>query len=250
MIRSKWMVVAVWLVGCSRLSVGPDPAGSVAGGPPPVAPSASLVEPDPPAPIAPGQGTAPSESQVAALLQRSYDEEAAGKLEPALAALDGVHATTRTAYVLALRRGWLLYRLAKYDDSVTEYGRAAALAPDAVEARVGSLAPLAAARRWNDVEAAARDVLAKDPANYSATLRLAFALYSQARFGDAEATYRRLAALYPGDVEVRGGLAWSLLKMGRARDAAAEFAAVLAVAPQNKLALDGAKAAGAAPERR
>lgn len=234
MIRSKWMIVAACLVGCSRFSVGPEPA--------------ELDPPPPPAAqAAPGQGTAPPESsEVTALLQRSYDDEAAGKLESSLAALDGARATNRTAYVLALRRGWLLYRLAKYEDSATAYARAAALAPDGVEARVGSLAPLAASRRWNDVESAARDVLAKDPGNYSANLRLAFALYSLARFTDAEACYRRLAALYPGDVEVRDGLGWSLLKMGRARDAATEFAAVLAVAPQNRLALDGARAAGAA----
>lgn len=230
MIRSSGMFVVMCLAGCSQLPIGPEPAASVAS----ATPAPALLEPG---------GGAP-EPQSPALFQQSYDDEAAGKLEASLAALDGVHATGRAAYVASLRRGWLLYRLGKNDDSVLEYGKAAALAPDSVEAKVGSLAPLAALRRWTDVEAAARDVLTRDAGNYTATLRLAFALYSQARFADAEAVYRRLGKLYPSDVDVRDGLGWSLLKLGRARDAGAEFAEVLAIAPQNRLALDGAHAAG------
>jgi tetratricopeptide (TPR) repeat protein len=189
-------------------------------------------------------GASPSELPDPALFQQSYDEEAAGRLETALGALDHLHAAGSSEYVATLRRGWLLYRLGKNEDSVVAYGKAATLAPDAVETRLGSLAPLAALRRWNDVEVAARDVLGKDPANYSASLRLAFALYSQARFADAEVAYRRLSRLYPSDVDVRDGLGWSLLKLGRASDAAREFAAVLAIAPQNALAQDGMRVVG------
>jgi Flp pilus assembly protein TadD len=88
----------------------------------------------------------------------------------------------------------------------------------------------------------ARDVLKSDPASYTANIRLAFALYSQARFAEAEPVYRSLSALYPSDVEVRDGLAWSLLEEGKTDEASAELGEVLAVAPQNALAKDGVKA--------
>jgi tetratricopeptide (TPR) repeat protein len=179
----------------------------------------------------------------AARFQKSYDAEAAGNLEDALAALEPSPTNAPAAYVAQLRRGWLLYRLGKSADAVQAYERAVALEPASIEAKVGELAPLAALRRWVDVERVARDVLRKDPASYQATIRLAFAQYSQAKFADAATTYRGLLAAFPSDVDVRGGLGWSLVKLGKTDEAAATFAQVLEVAPKNALALDGARAA-------
>jgi Flp pilus assembly protein TadD len=114
-----------------------------------------------------------------------------------------------------------------------------------VEARLGALPVLAASRRWRDVETTARQILDRDPASYTASLRLAYALYSLGRYPEAEVVYRKLAALYPGDLEVRSGVGWSLLKMGKKADAAIAFASIVDVAPKNALALDGLKLARA-----
>lgn len=234
MSTAKWIGVAMLLViGCSKSGIEAEPPVTSGVGPTPTAPPTEVA-----APSAPTAQAGASTGEALAF-QRSYDEEAAGKNDAALAALEGLRLSGNALYVAELRRGWLLYRLGKHGDAVTAYGRAIALEPLSVEAKVGVLAPLAASRRWADVEGTARDVLKRDVGNYSATLRLAFALYSQAKFGEAEGTYRALVAAYPSDVDARDGLGWSLLKLGRTRDAQAVFAEVLAVAPKNALALDG-----------
>lgn len=186
----------------------------------------------------------PASAADGAQFQKSYDDETAGKLETALAALDGIGASGTAGYVAQLRRGWLLYRMGKHADAVKAYAKASALDPASVEAKVGALVPLGELRRWIDIEAMAREIVRKDPGNYTANLRLAFALYSQAKFADAEAAYRTVLAGAPSDVDARAGLGWSQLKLGRARDAQATFTELLGYAPKNALALEGMKALG------
>ena len=154
--------------------------------------------------------------------QKSYDEEALGHFDVALSALDDTPTTPNASYVAELRRGWLLYRIGKNAESVAAYRKAISQTPASIEARGGALAPLAAQRRWMDVETTARDVAPEgDPGNYQASIRLAFALYSLAKFADAAAGYRGILAAYPSDVDAADGLGWSLLRSsGRRTDAA------------------------------
>jgi urea transporter len=190
-----------------------------------------------------GVASAVAEGGAADQFQRSYESEASGKTGDALAAIDGLPAPQRDGYVAQLRRGWLLYKLGKSAESIDAYGKAVALEPRSIEARVGALLPAMALRRWADTETGAREVLKLDPGNYLANLRLAFSIYNLGRYPEAAALYKRLAEAYPSDVEVRGGLGWALLKQGKANDATAEFRAVLEIAPRNALAADGLKAA-------
>jgi tetratricopeptide (TPR) repeat protein len=191
-----------------------------------------------------GIAEAGAEGGAADQFQKSYDSEAVGKPQDALSALDSLPAPQHDGYVASLRRGWLLYKLGKYAESIDAYARAIAQEPKSVEARVGVLLPAMALRRWADVENGAREVLKLDPANYLATLRMAFAVYNLGRYPEAAALYQRLGEGYPSDVDVRAGLGWSLLKMGKTGEATAEFRAVLEIAPRNALAADGLKAAG------
>ena len=69
----------------------------------------------------------------AELIQRSYDSEATGRLADSLSVLDQLSAPRRDAYVVTLRKAWLLYRLGRYAESTEVYVRAIALAPAAVE---------------------------------------------------------------------------------------------------------------------
>lgn len=180
----------------------------------------------------------------AALFQQSYDEEAAGRQAAALAALDRLPEARAVGYVAQLRRGWLYYRLGRNLEAIEAYGKAAALAPGSVEARVGMLLPLLGERRWSSAEKTAREALKIEPGNYLATLRLAWSLYNLGRYGEAVTAYKKLSDAYPGDVEVRTGLGWALLKHGRTAEAAAQFREVLDVSPKNTLARDGLAAAG------
>jgi tetratricopeptide (TPR) repeat protein len=185
----------------------------------------------------------PPESEGTEQWQRSYEREAAGQLAEALAALDALPQGRKGEYLALARRGWLLYRLGRSDAAVDAYQRAAAAAPGAVEPRVGLLLPLSALRRWNELAAAAKEVLSLEPRSYYGTLRLAFAHYNLGRFGEAATLYAQLKASYPSDLEVRSGLGWSLLKQGKTAEAAREFRELLAVSPRHALGRQGLDAA-------
>jgi tetratricopeptide (TPR) repeat protein len=177
------------------------------------------------------------------LFQESYDQEAAGKNQEALSTLDKLSSEKRDSYVALLRRGWLCYRLGRNAPAIEAYTKAIAVAPKAVEPRLGILLPLLAEKQWATTEKYAREVLKVAPENYLATLRLAFALYNQGRFAESRTLYQRIVNAYPSDAEARGGLGWALLKLRKSRAAAAVFRAVLDFAPRNTLAQHGLVAA-------
>jgi tetratricopeptide (TPR) repeat protein len=178
--------------------------------------------------------------------QQSYEHEGAGKLKEALADLDGVPASRKDAYLTLARRGWLLYRLGVYDQSVESYQKAIEVLPKSVEPRLGILLPLQALRRWSEAEKTAKEVLRIDPNNYLAVLRLAYSVFNLHHYPMSTALYQKLKELYPSDVEVRSGLGWSLLKQGKSAEAAREFRELLSISPRHALAREGLQAATAA----
>jgi len=169
----------------------------------------------------------------------SYQHEAQGKYAEALADIDALTPQQRRTYVYQLRRGWLLYLLARHWDSIEAYRAAIKLHPKAVEPRVGLMLPEMALLMWMDVLETGKAALKLDPHNYLANSRMAWANYSLGRYKQAEALYRRILVAYPADVEMRVGLGWSLVKQGRYGTALAEFEAVLEFAPDNASAQAG-----------
>ena len=215
--------------GAAVVPVAPE----VATAPAAPSPEVSVVEPPP---VAVG-GTA-------SLYQESYDAEATGKLADALASMERLAASDADAYLVELRRGWLLHRLGRNVEAAVAYAKACDAAPRSVEARVGALAVLVALRRWATAETTAREALQLDPGNYLASLRLAYSLYNRGHYGEAKALYQGLTEAYPSDTDARAGLGWSLLKLGKGFEAAKTFRAILDVAPRHALARDGLKASG------
>jgi tetratricopeptide (TPR) repeat protein len=188
----------------------------------------------------------PSSSEAARAWQASYAAETAGNFDAALRALEQLPAPQKSAYTAACRRGWLHYRLGRYADSATAYNVAIELEPDAVEARVAQLLPLMALTKWKEVIKAAQDTLKRDPQNYLALQRMAYAQYASQHFPEAEQTYRRLVRLYPSDVEMRAALGWAVLRMGKQAEAAELFRTVLELSPKHESATSGFQAASAA----
>lgn len=174
--------------------------------------------------------------------QESYALEAAYNYDRALRQLAGIPAEGPDAYLLPLRRGWLLYLLGRYDESVTAYRRAVAANDTAIEAHLGLTLPLMALRRWGEAEQAARAVLAQAPGDYLAQSRLAYCLYSAGKHGPAAQVYAELVARYPADVEMRTGLGWARLKLGDTAGARSAFADVLHLVPDHSSAQDGMSA--------
>lgn len=193
-------------------------------------------------PLGAGAAKSPADSSY---FQESYDQEALGKTQEALAALDRLSPEKNGSYLANLRKGWLQYRLGKNGPAIEAYTKAITLAPRAVEPRLGILLPLLAEKQWFAAEKNAREVLKLDPENYLATLRLAFALYNQNKFAESQPLYQKLVDAYPGDPEVRSGLGWALLKQHKTKEAVAVFKALLDFAPKNALGQQGLAAAGA-----
>jgi tetratricopeptide (TPR) repeat protein len=188
----------------------------------------------------------PSNGEAARAWQASYAAEAAGNYEAALKALDQLPASQRQGYVAYFRRGWLQYCLGRHSEAVSAYAAAIKLEPDSIEARVAQLLPLMAASKWSELIKAAQDTLKRDPQNYLALQRMAYAQYNSQRFPEAEQSYRRLVKLYPSDVEMRAALGWAVLRMGKQPEAAELFHSVLELSPKHASATAGLQAAGAA----
>lgn len=231
-------LLPILLLSCSTRSGAEEARTARKNAPAPTAPAAP-----PAAPSAAASAAPRPVSEAGKVFQQSYDDEAVGKLEAALSGMDALPAPHKDGYVAQLRRGWLLYKLGKNAEAVAAYAKATELESGSIEARVGATLPLMAQRKWADVEAMCKDVLARDAGNYLAGLRQAFAVYSLGRYPEAEALYRKLLGFYPSDVDARAGLGWSLFKAGKKDDAAKVFADVLDISPRNALALDGIRLA-------
>jgi tetratricopeptide (TPR) repeat protein len=171
--------------------------------------------------------------------EASYNAEATGRLETALDVLAELPPAERNAYLASYRRGWLLYRLGRYAESVSAYRIAVSQEPAAIEGRVALQLPLMALTKWNDVTQVAEEVLKVDPENYLTMQRLALAKYSTQHYPEAEALYRRVLMLYPSDIETRACLGWTLLRMGKQPQAVAMFNQVLAVSSLHVSATQG-----------
>lgn len=191
-------------------------------------------------------GAAAAADPVADAYRQSYAHEAKGELLDALAVLDALPKAQRGTYLYQLRRGWLLYLLGRPWDAIEAYRAAGKLEPKAIEPLLGLMLPEATLLLWLDVVETGRAVRAKDPHNYTATSRMAWAYYSLGRYGDAERYYLELLELYPSDVEMRVGLGWSQLGQGRRQAARVSFEAVLQAAPDHPTAARGLALATAA----
>lgn len=179
------------------------------------------------------------EDPQAMLFQTSVEQESKGAFTEALASLDMISGPRVGSYMVQLRKGWLLYMLGRWDASITAYAAAVKAEPGSVEARLGMMLPQLAARKWSDALKTGLDVLKKDPANYLANSRVAYANYNLGKWADAEKHYRTVLDLYPGDIDMRSGYAWSLLKQGRFAEARSQFLRILEVSPRHPASNDG-----------
>ena len=169
----------------------------------------------------------------------SFELEGKGKYEDALDALTKIQGERKGSYMVTLRKGWLLYNLGKYKNSISHYKLAIQSKPGSLEAKLGLMLPLMAKRQWLDVEKVALDALKLDPKNYLAHSRLAYSYYNLQRWGKAEQHYAVIVELYPGDVDMRSGYGWSLFKQGKHEEAKREFKQILRYSPTHSAALEG-----------
>jgi len=181
--------------------------------------------------------TATDTTAVQECFRQSYKAEAAGQYQDAIKALQSVP----KSYVVEYRTAWLSYQNKDYVGAETHYQAALKVAPESLEARVGSLLPLLAQQRYADVETAARQILRTDPNNYTAALRLSVALRWQGKFPQAEEIATRLSNLYPTDTSFLLELAYAKWGQGLKPAAKALFNKILILDPDNATAKDALK---------
>lgn len=159
--------------------------------------------------------------------QRSYQLEAAGKYAEAIAAIDAVPVNGPEAELRLLRRGWLQYLPGNFDESIREYRLAIERNSRSVDARLGVILPLLAAKRWRDAEISAKSALELSPNNYTALVRLAVAQEGQKDWNDMAKTAAALVTGYPSDATAYVYLGRAQAQLGRREDALAAYTAVL-----------------------
>ncbi len=183
-------------------------------------------------------------SKIPALFESSFAYEATGDYARALNDTLQVLRQAPDHYLGNLRAGWLYYLKGRYADAVKRYEKAQALAPKAIEPKLGAMLPLMAAKRWGEAEALGKAVLARAPHNYTAGSRLAFIAFSLGRYKEAERRYRAVLEDFPSDTEMTLGLAWTYVRQGRTAEARALFQQVLEVHRKNVNAQAGLDALG------
>lgn len=127
----------------------------------------------------------------------SYQLEQAAKYDEAIDALKPVG--YKSAYLLELRLGWLYYLSGNYAVSRQHYTSAMRTNTKSIEPRLGLLLPTMALGKYDEAEVTARTILALDSNNYTAGLRLAYALRMQGKYRPARDYLSQLLTLYPTD---------------------------------------------------
>jgi len=139
-------------------------------------------------------------------------------------------------YLINLRLGWLYYSSGNYANSKQRYQLAISAAPVAIEPRLGYMLPLLAQARYAEVEAAAKQVLRMDSANYYASLRLAIALRMQGKLALAAVVNNSMLRLYPTDVAFLTQLALVHVAQKNSTAASGVFRRILTLDPENVIA--------------
>lgn len=166
----------------------------------------------------------------------SYRYEKSQSYADAIKAIAPVLRAYPQTYTVNLRLGYLYYLSGNYANSVQCYDVAIKAAPKSLEPLLGKLLPLLAQQRYSDAEELANQVLIKDPANYYANLRLAYALRYQKKFDQAVDICNRMLPLYPSDISFLTEMGCAKWGLNDLAGATPYFAHVQDLDPENAMA--------------
>jgi len=186
-----------------------------------------------------GMVQSPPADSVAARFHRSLELEQNGQINEAIHALNDV---ATSDYLVVLRLGWLHYQNKDYDRSRGFYEDALRLSQNrSVEALLGVTLPLAAEDKWDEVERAYQRILALDPKQYDANLRLGQIDLNRRDYAAAEPHLVTVQRAYPGHYEPNLSLGWTLYHLGRTDEARTCFMRALMLSPDDASAKEGLK---------
>ena len=163
---------------------------------------------------------APTDAEIRDGYHKSYRYEKAQNYPDAIKALAPIVAAYPQGYTVNLRLGWLNYLNGGFATARTHYQAAIKTAPDSLEAKLGHTLPLMAQERYEETEAAAKQVLRIDPSNYLGNLRLAYCLRMQKKLDATESLLNAMLVLYPTDISLLTEFA--LIKLAKNQNADAK----------------------------
>ncbi len=172
------------------------------------------------------------------LWERSYAAERTTNYVAGVEATRQIIATS-DCYLANLRLGWLQYLRGAYGEGITAYAKAVQMAPGAVTPLLGLVNCYMATGQTNAARQTVRSVLAVDPMQYTANLRVAELCTAAGDHAAATAYYLKLATLYPEDIAVADALAWSYFRQGLKSEALTIFGNVLVAFPDDASAREG-----------
>ncbi|MBI5727903.1 MAG: tetratricopeptide repeat protein [Ignavibacteriales bacterium] len=152
-----------------------------------------------------------------------------------------VYENEKKDYLINLRLGWLSYLKKDYAKSKEYYQIALSLNKKSVEAMLGITLPLSALNEWENVRQTYKDILAIDPNNYTANLRLGQSYLFLQDYRSALKHLEKVKSMFPGDYETNTSLGWTCFYLGKKSEAKDLFITTLMISPGDTLAQKGLK---------
>jgi tetratricopeptide (TPR) repeat protein len=168
---------------------------------------------------------------------KSYIAENQNNYNTAILEMKAIYRTDD--YISNIRMGWLHYLAKQYGEAITNYYKAIALKPYAIEARLGCIKPLSAIENWEKVKEQYQEILKIDPQNTTSNYWLGVIYYNRKDFKMATNLFERVVNLYPLDYDSVIMLAWSKLFSNSYADAKLLFEQALIIRPNDNSATSG-----------
>lgn len=179
------------------------------------------------------------EEAAARSLTVSYQLQANADYAGAIQILRSLVDASPKSYFPRLRLAYLHLVKCEYQNSADAYRVAAQLEPAAVEPLLGQQQALMALERYDEAEKVGREILQRDPKNYTGLSRQAWIQFKRESYAASADLYQQVLALYPSDVEMLSGLGYAQLWLGKKGTAEATFKKALANVPGHQGATAG-----------
>lgn len=146
-----------------------------------------------------------------------------------------------STYEGVLRMGWCYYLSKDYTQSKTNYEKAVALMPFAIEPHLGLANALAGLGNWEQVLEQYQIILKTDPQNTLTLYRVGLIYYNRKDYASAQKYFEKVVNLYPFDYDSSIMLAWTMLKLNKSIEAKVLFNKTLLMRPDDASATEGLK---------
>ncbi|MCK6603371.1 MAG: tetratricopeptide repeat protein [Ignavibacteriaceae bacterium] len=171
---------------------------------------------------------------------RSVNFEAEKNYTSAISELEKFSAEGSNVYLFNLRMGWLKYSTADYDGSIKYYKKAAELNPKSPEPLLGLRLPYAARNEWTEVKNIYNSIIALDPNNYEANLRLGQIALNE-NLQSAKSYLEKAYTISPSQYEANLSLGYTYYYLGNSSKAREHLNNALMVSENDSLAQAGLK---------